>query len=358
MTYNSATQQLTFNVNLNLGSNNIVVSATNASGTDSKSLTVIYRKPPAPAPVITITNPTSNPFASTTANATINATISNVTSASQVSVMVNGTSTSSFTFNPSTQQLTMNVNLIAGSNNITISASNSSGNDSKSQTINYTAPAPAPVITIINPASGTASVSTNTFVVSAKILNITNTGQLSVKVNGSNVSGFTYQPTTQKFSLIANLISGNNTVLITATNASGSDSKTVKLTYTPEAVNPENPDTSVNNARPVILNTEGENPNSGTAVGTPAEIILVNPTTNTVTTSDAVYSITVKITGITNPANISVRINGVTFTGTTFNNKSKVLTIPAPLIMGPNSIIIDATNAGVPKIQKYNITRQ
>jgi hypothetical protein len=118
-----------------------------------------------------------------------------------------------------------------------------------------------------------------------------------------------------------------------------------------------NPDTSVNNARPVILNTEGENPNLGT-VGTPAEIILINPTTNTATTSDAVYSITVKIAGITNPANISVRINGVTFTGTTFNNKSKVLTIPAPLIMGQNSIIIDATNAGVPKIQKYNITRQ
>jgi hypothetical protein len=336
---------------------------------------VIYTKPVqvTPAPVITITNPVSNPFNVTSAATTLNASILNVNTTGQISVSINGNATSAFSFNPSTHQLSVSANLIVGSNSIVISATNTGGNDTKTQTINYTLPLAAPVVTYTNPSSASTTVSANTFAVVATVTNIKNSGMVSVKVNGTPITNFVYMAAAKKVTFTASLIPGNNTITVTATNASGTDSKTVSIIYNeviaPHPVDPIVPDT---NATPgntgtgikptTTLGTDeivnkGKPNDANVSPNTP-QIIFVTPASAIAATTDAIYNIVVKIENVTNPGAITVKINGVVFTGASFNNRTKMLVIPAPLIMGLNTITIDASNLGITKQEILKITRQ
>jgi ribosomal protein L13 len=368
LNYNLSSHQLTFNANLIPGANTIVVSATNTVGTDSKTKTIIYTQAAAlNPPVITIASPNANPFNTSNTMVSMVATVLNVIASGQITVTVNGTALSSFVFNPSTQKLSFKASLIPGSNTIVISASNADGSDSKTQTVNYTLA--APVVSFLTPASGSASVTTNTFAVSAKATNIVNAGQIVVKVNGAAITGFTFQALTKKIDFTANLISGNNTVVITATNASGTDSKTANIIYTSAVhpVDPVAPDSIVNpgNTGGVFtkpVNPDGTvgpgTPNGGTGVVNAPQILLLTPASTPATTTNALYMVTVKTPNVTNSGAITVKINGAVFSGVTYNNKTKILSIPAPLNMGPNTIVIDVANAGLTESKTLIITRQ
>ena len=73
------------NAGLIAGANIVTISATNISGNDSKSETIIYSQPVAtPAPIVSITVPNTNPFNTSINIVAITATVLNVTSASQM----------------------------------------------------------------------------------------------------------------------------------------------------------------------------------------------------------------------------------------------------------------------------------
>jgi large repetitive protein len=372
--FNSATLQFSMNTNLIVGANTVVINASNAGGSDSKTQTIIYTQPATvPAPVITITNPGTNPSVSNTAAATINATVLNVSTASQINATVNGAATTAFSFNAATHQFSMNVSLVAGTNTIVINATNAGGSDSKTQTINYAALISPPVVSFIIPATATATTTNSTYAVTAKALNAMSSGQISVKVNGVPLTGFAFQMTTKKITFTANLASGNNTIVVSATNTAGTDSKTINIIYNKPVdpghpVDPINPDTLANpNGGGHNLNNplnpmgpEGsKDAGTGSATGTGNEpqFTYINPSANTVSTSDAVYTITVKITNVLSAAGITAKVNGVDVTGITFNNKTKIASLPVPLNMGANTIVVNAANTSGSKSLTYTVTR-
>ena len=315
--YNDIAKQLSLNANLIIGANIITVSATNSSGSDSKSQTIIYSQPIAtPAPVVTITSPTANPYSSASNSATATATVLNVSSSSQIVVSVNGSPTTAFTYTISTKVLSMNVNLNVGANVVTITATNVSGSDSKSITLNYSEPIatiPAPVVTIVLPNVNPSNTTVNTAIVKATVLNVSSSSQITATINGANIP-FSYTAATMQLTLSASLISGGNSVTISAVNAAGSDSKSTTIIYT----------------APVVL---------------PAPVVtFVKPSGLGGGSSTALYNVEATVLNVLSSSNITVKVNGLNVTAFTYNAATKLVKFNANLTIGNNTVVISATN--------------
>lgn len=354
LNYNAASHQLTFNVNLIGGANTIVVSATNVAGSDSKTETIIFRRTAVAAaapPVVTITNPNVNPYSATSPVAAVSATVMNVSAANQITVTVNGAVSNAFTFNAASHQVSLSLNLINGSNTVTIAASNADGNDSKTQTINYAVPVKPPVVSFITPASGSATSLVATFAITAQALNVSNSGQITVKVNNTPVTAFTFQESTQKIAFTANLIPGNNTVEIKATNTAGTDTKTANVIFR-KSTKPGDTQTIL---KPDTLATQN-NPNSLPG-GNPPQIVLQTPATNAIATSESVFTISVQLVNVVSASEVTVKVNGAAFPGFSYNTKTKQLSVPVTLNAGANTIVITASNTGGSKTETFSITK-
>ena len=320
--FNPSTAQLSFTANLIAGANSVNISATNAAGADSKAITIIYNQPvvpTAPAPVVSITLPTVNPFTTSTSVATVNAIVLNVTSPAQITATFNGAGSSAFTYNMSTKQLTFAVNLIAGANIVTIAAATPSGSDSKSTTLIYNQPAatPAPVVTITSPTVNPFNTSTNSAVVNAIVLNVLSSSQIAVSLNGVPTSSFTYNVGTKQLSFNASLIAGANIVSISATTASGSDSKSETIIYSQPVASPA----------PVVT--------------------ITSPNVNPYTSAVASLPINALVQNVTTVGQIAVTLNGgpVSTSLLSFNSSTGQLNFNANLIAGANSLTVSATNA-------------
>lgn len=375
LSFNAATASLTFNANLIAGANSVQVTATNVAGSDSKSTTIIYTQPvAAPAPVVTITNPSVNPFNTTVNAATVNATVLNVTSASQITVSLNGSPSSSFSFNAVTHQLVFNASLIAGSNTVSVTATNSSGADSKSTVIIYTAPAPMlpPVITITSPNVNPFMHNALSYTVKATVVNVTSASQIQVLLDATPTTAFTYSTTTKVLTYNATLHAGANSIKIVATNAAGSDTKstTIKVLNTSGGTGADTPTTepgkpvkggpggglggasgATSGAGSVGMGTSASTPSSGG----PA-ITLVTPSGTSVTTTDAVYTVVATV-DVPNQMNIVVKINGVATSTFSFNRTAKTLSIPLTLTPGNTVVTIEASGGSGTSSKTITITK-
>ena len=113
--------------------------------------------------------------------------------------------------------------LNTGSNNLEISATNTDGNDSKTVIVTYKPRIPKPpVVTILQP-TGAPTVSTTTYSFLFKVQNATQ-NQIQVFINGVQITQFTFGNAIGSFT--GNLVKGDNTLLVKATNQDGTDSKT------------------------------------------------------------------------------------------------------------------------------------
>ena len=315
LSFNPTTGQLNFNVNLAPGANTITIGATNVAGADSKSTTVIYSQPvvTTPAPIVTITAPSVNPFNTTSNVAAVNAIVLNVTAPSQIAVSLNGVTTSAFAYNIATKQLVFNASLIAGANIVTIAASNTGGSDSKSTTIIYSQPVatPAPIVTITSPTTNPFNTAVSTTSITASVLNVTASSQITATLNGANTP-FTYNMATKQLSMPLSLIAGANMVTITATTPSGSDAKSTTIIYT-------------------------------APVATPAPIVTItSPTTNPLNTSVVATVVNATVLNVTSSSQITGTLNGAN-TPFTYNMATKQVSMPVSLIAGANMITITAT---------------
>ena len=359
--YNVMTKQLSFNANLISGANIITIVANNSSGSDSKSTTIIYTAPVVvPAPVVTITSPSVNPFNTSTSTISVNASVLNVLAASQIAATLNG-ATIPFTFNAATKQLSLSAGLISGANVVTVSAINTSGSDSKSTTITYTAPValPAPVITFTTPtALGTES-TTAVYNVEATVLNVLSSSGITVKVNGVSLTGFTYSASTKQVKFNANLNIGSNTVAISATNASGSDSKSVIIKYK-LSINPLNSDSlnsPVNPGNPNVHHPGGVTIVTGGSTGTTGALpTIVFGLNNPYVATTPEVTVTAVIGGVASQSDIVAKVNGVVVPFT-YTLKTKSISFSASVNVGGNTITVVATNSSGAKTENLTITR-
>ena len=309
--FNAGSNSVTATIKLNEGNNNIIVSASNSSGSDSDSKTVKYVKPSQPKPpVVTITKP-SNGSTVKTSKVTLSSTVKNVTKKSDVTVKLNGANITNFNF--SGTSVTASLTVKEGNNSIVVIGKNKDGQDQASTTVKYVKATPPPTVKITKPAK-TVKVVKPAFVVKATLTNVKAKKDVKFTLNGANVAGFTYNPATGLVTATIRLKSGKNTVVVTGVNTAGKDSDTKIINY-------------VAVAKPKI-----EIQNVSVPAATP-----MNP-------NNAKSSLKAKATGVTAKKDVTLKVNNVKVTSFTFNKSTGIITSQLNFVKGKNTIFIEVKN--------------
>jgi hypothetical protein len=259
-TFNMTSKIIDFTDNLQVGNNTLIVKGTNSYGVDFKTINVTYSphidiKLP---PMITFINPAISPASSSNNNYNYKATIGNMPTNNGITVKYNSNIVTNYTYDGFNFDFITTLNL--GANTLEIDAINNDGNDVKTITVNYkprTVPHP-PVVNITNPIN-TPTVSASSYLFNFTATNVSQ-NQISVSLNGNSVSGFSFIGTQGSFT--ENLITGNNVITVSATNAYGTDSKTEQLYYNAAVDTPTLTTNPLGNSEITVCHTQpGSNQN-------------------------------------------------------------------------------------------------
>jgi hypothetical protein len=243
--FNSVQANLLSTINLQVGLNQIVISAVRSCGQASKIIYVRYDN--CIAPQITLMQPTASGTTTNSQVLNLMANISNVASNQGVQVKLNGVNVP---FNWNINQLSSALNLSQGANTLTIQASNACGTDIETLQINY-AQCQAPQITTTASVPNGASTSNINFVYSALLTN-TFANQIQLTLNGQTQN---YSFNNNQLSSTITLQPGINLIQLVATNTCGSDIENWSVNYEPctaPQINNISPAASVQNAEQLL----------------------------------------------------------------------------------------------------------
>jgi large repetitive protein len=325
-TQQGANALISFAANLNSGANTVTITGTNTAGTDSKSCVLNYTSQssnnpvPVAPPVVKFTNPATSPYQTSTVSQTVTATITNVTQASQVNITFNGNPVTNFTFTAGVANASVSfpVTLVSGTNTATVKGTNTAGSDTKSTDLVYRVNTVPPTVDINNPPNSPYDVYNAAFTMTAVVQNVNSASEITVKVNSTTVTGWTYDMNTKILSYPTTLVQGNTVFKVGAQNANGSASDQATVVF-----------------------KSTQNPMASAPV-----IALITPSSATATTTTQQYAVTMSVTGITSTQDVVVKVNNATVTANvSYNTTSKQLTFTAPLGSGSNTIVVTATNS-------------
>jgi len=221
--YDSYSNQLSANVILNPGINIFTLTATNECGTEQKTITIQYKD--CIDPSLSFINPISERTTVIYPSFTFSATINGLLNTQGILVYQNGVLLNNISYNPTTRILQSNVTLQPGLNTFTVSLTNNCGSTSSSTSVSYEN-CIKPKITSTNPITNSV-VSLPALRLKATIDNITSKENITVTLNGRQVSTTTYNSTTKTADISLQLSSGTNTIIISATNNCGSDNESI-----------------------------------------------------------------------------------------------------------------------------------
>lgn len=312
--YNAQTDKFTSNVILIAGQNVFEVIGTNAAGSASATTIIIYNRAAPKPPIVTITNPGTNPYETSSSVFNLNATVLNVTQKSQVKVTLNGANLPNFTYNAASNGVTEALNLVAGANVVKVTGTNADGTDFKQTTIIYkpVAVVQPPVVQFTNPNVDPYTTSAGTHNVVASVLHVTNQSGVNVNVNGTNVTGFTFANSAASFPVT--LIEGANIITVTGTNTAGTASETQTIIY----------------RKPVAVQ--------------PPIVSFIDPSLNPAVSLNASYAVKARVRFVTAANQIVLKINGQTTTNFSYVASSELMEFTTGLVNGANVIEITATN--------------
>jgi hypothetical protein len=275
--FNQQNSKLTLDRPLDMGTNTFVITATNACGTTTITITIIKTADPnAVPPKINITNPPTTPYNTENGSMNIQVATQFVTAANQVSITVNGSAVN-FNYNASNGVITFNQNFVNGNNVIVATASNGYGTDSDTKTVIYKIKIiPASQIFITSPAACPAQFSPGPITVTGYVSNVNNANEVTFKANGNTIPNVSTALNNGilTFSFTINIGDGNNLInlVITATNSGGTDTKECEFSLIPVG-RPGSPGTPNPNIKPKTLTP------TPTPTPTPAPTPAPRPTT-------------------------------------------------------------------------------
>ncbi len=290
-------------VTLAPGLNTFVLTATNACGTVSDTKSITYNN--CIPPTASISSPGANAIIVSAAAFNFSATVQNITSAQGISLKLNGTTISNFSFTNGTIQA--NVTLQEGLNTFVLTATNACGTITDTETITFNTCFP-PTAVINSPSANGTTVATGAYNFTATVQNITSAQGISLKLNGTTISNFSFANGTIQANVT--LAPGLNTFVLTATNACGTVTETQSITF--------------------------NNCVSPTAV-------INSPSSNGTTVNSSVFNFTASVQNITSAQGISLKLNGNTVSNFTFNNGN--IQASVTLQEGLNTFVLVATNA-------------
>lgn len=316
-TYNASTDDFQSNVVLVPGQNVFEIIGSNSAGTAQATTIIIYERQAPRPPVVTITNPATNPYATDQAVFVLGATVLNVSQANQVQVQLNGQTLTNFTFAAQSGSVTAVLNLNEGSNTVLVRGTNNDGTDFKQTVIVYRKPVQQqpPIVTFISPNVNPFTTTVTSHMVNATVLNVDQANGINVNVNGANYSNFTFNEVTKQVTFPLNLIEGSNVIVITGTNAVGTDSKNQTIIY----------------RKPLTL--------------TPPVVTFLDPINNPQTVYAQTYDVKVRVENVAGSQSIVLKINGVVSTNFAYSASSQWMTFTTGLLIGANILEVQATNA-------------
>lgn len=232
-------------VNLQEGTNTIIVKASNADGKQEASVTVSYRKivVEQPKPTVQIVFPERSGTTVNGPKINLRATVKNVDSKNGIRLTVNGKTQSNFTFDTTNGNLSAVVELNEGNNELVVTGQNSSGDATATVTVTYaaiqkpripTSKEAAPTVTITSasqPVINPLYPDVGTSRVVATIENVSEKKHITFTANGKAVTDFSFDASSKKFEATVRLDKGKNLFIIRAKNEVGeaSDQTTVSF---------------------------------------------------------------------------------------------------------------------------------
>ena len=328
-------------ISLRKGENEVKITATNAAGSDSKTITIIYddstgsvvtesnpTRPNGERPEVRMRNPNEMPKRTYEQDFTVVADITNVDKVENIVFRINGYDRR-FDFNSRTGELMSNIRLSNGRNEIRIVAKNQFGEDTEDGVVILernngnpppvvTSPTPnvsnPPTVRISSPANNTTSVE-NIAAVTATTQNVTSGNQILVTVNGNRVGGVNFSSRTGVLTFNAPLTNNTNNVLITVENNDGKATDALTLKYLaplePKKLSPR--------------------------------VEILTPSDNA-TFSNSFCNLTAKVLNVERKSDVTVRVNGVAVSDFNFST-SRQVSCDVKLNIGNNTIAVNGTNA-------------
>ncbi|MEC8602867.1 MAG: tetratricopeptide repeat protein [Bacteroidota bacterium] len=312
--YNPSNDIFTSSILLDEGQNFIEIKASNSVGNASDSKIISYVK--ALPPEVIIQTPLVSMQSTTNQLLTVKGKILNINSKNNITITHNGYSVSNFSFDPITKEFTFPAVLILGQNNIKVFAENEVGNDADNRSVTYKIPeqiAPPKVIFEYPKKNPHTTVNSN-LTVSAKVLNVNTKNQIDVAFNGSATLNFSFNSATKMVQINVNLIEGENSLKISATNQAGFDVEQMTINFQVPIV-----------VQPPIINYS-------------------NPVNKPENTSSNEVEITGTILNVSSSNGAFATLNNQQANGFTFDPATKNFSCHVVLEQGPNEFEVDAFN--------------
>lgn len=307
--------ELTADIALVEGANNVTVSARNAAGSASDAVRITSGRPRAAVPTVQITSlgtPTADNFGN--CKTTLEARINNVSSSNDIRVTLNGRDFYDFTYNNNSKILRGLLSLATGSNRVVITARNDVGNGSDERSVSCTERprTAAPTVRINQPTNGQVF-ENNPIDIRAKVDNISNRNQLELYVNGNRITDFVYYNYDKSVTARVSVNVGENQVRLVATNDGGSMEDAVRFTLR-------------------------EKPRSY------APTVQILRPSNNARIGDNFVNLEAKVENVTDKNGVQVTINGVEDRGFSFDIYTKMVRTRTTIQDGQNKLTVRANN--------------
>jgi hypothetical protein len=305
--FNSFNGQVSANIPLEPGRNDIAIRVNNADGQNEDRVSVFYQ-PPLP-PTVRIISPRDG-FRTRESSIRVQAVAQYVDRMNQIGFFMNNDRIGRFDFSGARGEIVANVPLRPGRNVIRIAAQNADG-QAEDQIIVFSEQLPAPVVRIDRPANN-STVDRNQIRLEASVQNVSDRNDIQVDVNGRNISGFNYDNRTNSLSADIILREGNNIIRVEAVNSAGRDQASVNINYEPLRA-------------PMVTITEPGEPSAES--------------------TGSSYTIQARTSGVSRREDISVSVNGQNDDRFSWNSGTGALSLPVELKDGENRIRITVRNA-------------
>lgn len=293
----------------------VVVSQPNTSGSNPNMSAL-------PPPVVQFTNPSTNPFVTSIANQQLTVRITNVLQSNQISLTINGKvmPQSTFNFNAASKAMTFNHTLQPGNNTYSVIATNAAGSGNASQTITFkgSTTTSLPTVQFTNPSGSTFTSSQQVMTVTATTQYVPALANIVVTRNGQTVSNVSFNPANGQVSFTANLLSGNNLYQIAVSNASGTATDAVTISYSTVPVTVSKPIVTITNPASCPFQTK-------------SQTVIITATVTNVTVANQIHF----LFNNAQRTDFSFALNGATAT----------INLPVTLNNGNNTISITGTNS-------------
>jgi large repetitive protein len=176
-----------------------------------------------------------------------------------------------------------------------------------------------PLVNIYNPSTHNTVVHNASYTVRAKIYYVANNANVTFRHNGTQIYGFTFNPTSNEFSANVILTEGVNTFEIIGTNNFGNDQDSKQIIL-----------------QSMVYTT-----------APPPVVKFTNPpyTPFNVTSTNNQFSVTAQLFNVVSSANVKFKVNGVFVNSFTFNPSTNHFASTVMLVQGANVLEIVGSNS-------------